>query len=393
MDRDKGYLLEEEIIAIQGDYKVREISKRYMIAKNDALKASEKLLYKTKADRERRYYRITKDDSKPATIKTSCTLLVMDEEKTVRDAITSVYDYVDEIVVLDTGSTDNTPEIVSQFKKVSLHQKQIIPWNFSEARNYLLSLVNGKYVISIDADEENDAPFELDGTIGFLNITEMLNDGVEKNVVRVPRMFPMTDRTYYDGQVHNRLVTDPKFAWSFPDVNFRHWKDRSEDKTDARTSRSKDFLKKIKLETFSDYFKFAKLCMANALWDELINVWEDGYNIYNDMTQYKKRHYPEYLLFICYAKMMKLDFESWIPYCQEHIDLVGEEIETSFCMFTHHYAIGEFREALDCADTFLLLSSSPLKIPFVPRNSLIYKPEIVLKRDFIVYGLQNGVIK
>lgn len=61
----------------------------------------------------------------------------------------------DEIVVLDTGSTDKTVEILSNRPHVRVVQKNITPWRFDTARNESLSLVpeDIDYCVCTDLDE------------------------------------------------------------------------------------------------------------------------------------------------------------------------------------------------------------------------------------------------
>mgnify|MGYP003290496004 FL=1 len=47
----------------------------------------------------------------------------------------------DEIIVLDTGSTDNSVNILKKYPKIKLYQESIIPWRFDVARNLSLSYV------------------------------------------------------------------------------------------------------------------------------------------------------------------------------------------------------------------------------------------------------------
>ncbi|MFO0171455.1 MAG: glycosyltransferase, partial [Aphanizomenon sp.] len=48
-------------------------------------------------------------------MKISLCMIVKNEETTLPKCLGSVKNFVDEIVVLDTGSTDKTPEIARQF--------------------------------------------------------------------------------------------------------------------------------------------------------------------------------------------------------------------------------------------------------------------------------------
>lgn len=84
-------------------------------------------------------------------MKLSACLIVKNEKDHINDVLSSLIG-VDEIVVVDTGSTDNTVELARKFTDKIFTDYQ---WNddFAEARNYALSKCTGDWIISIDADE------------------------------------------------------------------------------------------------------------------------------------------------------------------------------------------------------------------------------------------------
>lgn len=79
-----------------------------------------------------------------------CTI-VKNEEASLPKCLESVKNVVDEIVILDTGSTDNTLEIAQQFGANIAK----FTWSddFAEARNEALKYVSGEWVLVLDADE------------------------------------------------------------------------------------------------------------------------------------------------------------------------------------------------------------------------------------------------
>ena len=81
----------------------------------------------------------------------SAALIVRDEAAMIGGCLESLRGEVDEIVVVDTGSVDATPHIVTSYGARLLHHR----WNgdFSAARNRALDAVNGNWVLYIDADE------------------------------------------------------------------------------------------------------------------------------------------------------------------------------------------------------------------------------------------------
>jgi len=78
---------------------------------------------------------------------------------------------VDELVVVDDNSTDNTKKIVNNLKsedlKVNLFNRGL-EGNFSAQRNFAISKAKNDWILFIDADEEPS-----DKLINFLNIEEL----------------------------------------------------------------------------------------------------------------------------------------------------------------------------------------------------------------------------
>ncbi|NET54847.1 MAG: tetratricopeptide repeat protein [Symploca sp. SIO2E6] len=78
-------------------------------------------------------------------------MIVKNEESSLPQALNSAKDVVDEMVILDTGSTDTTVEIAKEYGARVYHCE----WcnDFSAARNDALQYVQGKWVLVLDADE------------------------------------------------------------------------------------------------------------------------------------------------------------------------------------------------------------------------------------------------
>ncbi|MDJ0636675.1 MAG: glycosyltransferase [Xenococcaceae cyanobacterium MO_188.B29] len=83
--------------------------------------------------------------------KLSFCAIVKNEENSLSKCLESVKNVVDEIIILDTGSTDNTVEIAQQLG-AKVHYFQ---WcdDFAIARNEALKYVQGEWVLVLDADE------------------------------------------------------------------------------------------------------------------------------------------------------------------------------------------------------------------------------------------------
>lgn len=84
----------------------------------------------------------------------SLCMIVKDEADQLGDCLSQVRPVVDEIVVVDTGSTDDTREIA---RKLGARVFEF-PWanDFSAARNESLRRATGRYLLWLDADDRID---------------------------------------------------------------------------------------------------------------------------------------------------------------------------------------------------------------------------------------------
>lgn len=88
-------------------------------------------------------------------------MIVKNEETVLKRCLDSIYDLVDEVIIVDTGSNDRTKEIASDYTDKIYD----FVWNndFSAARNYSFLKASMEYIYVADADEvldeENRAKF------------------------------------------------------------------------------------------------------------------------------------------------------------------------------------------------------------------------------------------
>lgn len=87
----------------------------------------------------------------PPAITISLCMIVKNEEATIGRCLSSVQGIADEIVIVDTGSTDKTKEIVRQFTE-ALYDFEWIN-DFAAARNYAFSQATQAYILWLDADD------------------------------------------------------------------------------------------------------------------------------------------------------------------------------------------------------------------------------------------------
>ncbi|HEX5557086.1 MAG TPA: glycosyltransferase [Gaiellales bacterium] len=85
----------------------------------------------------------------------SLCMIVKDEEEMLPGCLEPLRGVVDEMIVVDTGSTDRTVEIAESYGATVVH----FPWNgsFADARNASIEAASGDWLIYLDADEHMEA--------------------------------------------------------------------------------------------------------------------------------------------------------------------------------------------------------------------------------------------
>ena len=148
----------------------------------------------------------------------SLCMIVKNEEEYLPKCLNSIKDIVDEIIIVDTGSTDKTVEIAEKFGAKVYYFK----WNdnFSEARNESLKYATKDWILILDGDDElypenrNNLRLllnsELDEkAIYYFETLSYFGIKIEDGNIAVninPRLFKNNRGIYYKGEVHNQLV-------------------------------------------------------------------------------------------------------------------------------------------------------------------------------------------
>lgn len=80
----------------------------------------------------------------------SIAIITFNEERIIEHTLNAVCNWADEIVIVDSFSTDNTISILNMYQ-VNLYQKE---WQgYSKQKNFALSKCTGRWILALDADE------------------------------------------------------------------------------------------------------------------------------------------------------------------------------------------------------------------------------------------------
>ncbi|MFC1517973.1 glycosyltransferase [Candidatus Margulisiibacteriota bacterium] len=161
--------------------------------------------------------------------KISFCLISRNNEKTIEDTLASIKNVADEIIVVDTGSTDKTEAIVNKFTKNIFHFKWID--DFAAARNESIKHAKHDWIFIIDADEVLD-PSSIE------NIKNALKTASQKKITAyqclihnvrgeqlysinyMVRMLRKLDDKPFVGRIHER--TSPKYKIAKSGIKIIH---------------------------------------------------------------------------------------------------------------------------------------------------------------------------
>lgn len=164
-------------------------------------------------------------------ITVSLCMIVKNEERILARCLDSIADLMDEIIIVDTGSTDATKQIAARYTD----RIYDFTWigDFAAARNFAFSKAGMEYIYSADADEvldeENREAFrELKATLlSEIDIVQMyyanqLAYGTIYNFDRElrPKLFKRLRTFQWQGAIHEQVGLEPVIYDS--EIEIRH---------------------------------------------------------------------------------------------------------------------------------------------------------------------------
>ncbi|RII36191.1 glycosyltransferase [Clostridium chromiireducens] len=302
-------------------------------------------------------------------------MMVKNESKYLRQCLESlqpIRNAIDsELIIVDTGSTDNTVEIAKEFTdKVYYHE-----WtnNFSEMRNVTISYSKGEWFLVVDGDEVISNP---NGIIEFfkakkykkynaacISVKNFSSADNENNysVLLSPRLFKNDADFRYEGAVHNQ----PKFKQPVLELKSElvHYGYVLNDKDlmERKYKRTATILQnELKNDPENIYYLF-QLSVSYAMHGDFEEALEPIYNAYNIIKR-KKINFRDYLY--VYGQLAKTYFtngkykeveDTCLEAINEdniYIDLHFYLAKAQFMMNKNEYAIRNYKIYLEKVKNF-----------------------------------------
>ncbi|HUT93884.1 MAG TPA: glycosyltransferase [Thermoguttaceae bacterium] len=291
----------------------------------------------------------------------SACLIVRDNSETIEACLKSIKPWVDEMVVVDTGSNDGTPELARRCGARLYH----FPWcdDFSAARNESFKHARGEWIFWMDSDDTIDAengrklrelafstsdPSVL-GYVAQVHCPEIGEDG-GTNVTVVDHVKVVRNRAdlRFEGRIHEQILPSVRRAGGdvrFTDIFVVH-SNADHSPTGRRSKLVRDFrLLQLDLEDRPNHpFVLFNLGMTHAdagQHEQAVQSLEASIRLSHPTESHVRKAYA--LLVGSYTQLGRYD-EAWRA-CQDGRRRYPEDLELLFREGVLHQHFGRPAEA------------------------------------------------
>ncbi|MHC4267008.1 MAG: tetratricopeptide repeat-containing glycosyltransferase family 2 protein [Planctomycetota bacterium] len=312
----------------------------------------------------------------------SLCMIVKDEEKFLPTCLESIKDHVDEIIIVDTGSTDRTVEVATKYNAKIYHH----PWenSFSKARNYSLSYATCDWVLILDADEEVEKE-------DACRLREVIRDN-EVNVIKLPvfykpkggknlsvscseRIFKNYMGIHYEGIVHNQLI----YSGIDKNVNIKlnhYGYHQGEEQMKKKFKRTSTLLKeqiKDDPENPIPHHYLAISCLDRKKNDECIKEALEAIRLFEAQKSNSQFRFLSYYT-VCVAYYRKSDLTNAEKYALKAIEYYPDYLDAHCILTSIYFLRKEYYKCEKATENYLRLleaiETDPSKSLSIPYNTL-----------------------
>lgn len=305
----------------------------------------------------------------------SVCLIIKNEEKNIGRCLNSVKDIADEIIVVDTGSTDNSIEIAKSYTSKVYNYT----WNedFSAARNESIKYATKEYILILDADEElhsEDATTLIklikenpDKEGFYFNLINIINKKETGKSV-VFRLFKNNEAYRFEGKIHEQIIgsilkDNSSNALLKTYVRINHY---GYDYT--KTNLLKKFERNIAILNSYDNFKkdgYYYYSLGNEY--ARIKNYDIALENYKKALEYKyyglNIYYPYLVMNICKILMEKKEYIQCIDYIKLNLINMKNFKDLYFYLYLSYIAINKFTFAKDALLKYINCTNENYEYP------------------------------
>jgi glycosyltransferase involved in cell wall biosynthesis len=309
----------------------------------------------------------------------SLVMIVKDEEKFLPGCLESVRNFVDEMIVVDTGSTDRTIEIARSFgAKVFSFEWQ---YDFSKARNFALEKATGPWILWLDADERLPEKYQpgLKKIIAsgrydalVMKLRSEVNGPLGKtpHYQQSPRIFKKLPGVQFEYPVHEQITPSLIRAGArfvMVDVIIEHLGYAQEEAViEQKIQRNLKLLRKhLEMEPDNAYAHYQ---MAQSL--ELLDKVDEALEHYHLAIQHDEKGTgitPTVYLHLAAIEIRKNNYEKAIELAAKSYDITRQQFTAPYILAEIYFFLKEYDQAIEYYQQVL----EYLAIPIANRKLVI----------------------
>lgn len=300
----------------------------------------------------------------------SLCIIAKNEEANIGRCIKSALPFVDQVIVVDTGSTDNTVNIAKELGA----EVYSVPWqeDFSCARNDSLKHAAGQWILFLDCDEELDGnsactlreTLEKSSLEGYwLRIVNMINNQPNTSFLGF-RMFRNNPNYRFECPIHEQVLPSVVKHSSLDKIGqleltvYHYGYDTDEATTKQKIKRNLELLNKA-LDNYGEYgFVYFYLGVEYQKLGEYQKAL-DYYSISLEKTNLKESYAPAMVRSMVYCNISLKRLDEGIQLCEKYEKIYPEYTDLTFLKGVLYFHQGWLAESLECMNRCLAMGPPP----------------------------------
>jgi tetratricopeptide (TPR) repeat protein len=323
----------------------------------------------------------------------SACMMVKNEEEFLTRCLESIKNLVDELIIVDTGSTDRTVEIAQSYGAKVYHH----PWegNFSKHRNQSISYATGDWILILDGDEEVIRwDNHIDSIIQDKNIDSVhvkvesvFGEGQGTSWHNSIRLFRNNKKIRYKGSVHNQLIGCENSSPSAIEIYHRGYC-LEPHKEETKYLRTKTLLEQeIKKDQENPQFHhyLAVAYLGKHLYDKALEECKKTLYLVSKHDQDEVLYlWTRFVGAVCCLNTNRLGEAEKM--CLEAIKISPVHVDSHYILSSLYYHRGEVKSFMDHSDKYLSLmkrlNNNPGEFGVMAHNTISHEWRMLLHRGF-----------
>ncbi len=332
--------------------------------------------------------------------KVTLAMIVKNEGKGLRRCLESVKGFVDEIVIVDTGSEDDTMDIAREFgAKVFEH-----PWedSFSVARNWAIYHTDTQWILQLDGDEELDkdsGPRIRDAVRSAhrttSNLIHMVLENIDEakgeiqSVINTGKLMRVIPTLHFKNRVHNKLIcpgdvtfTTLKiyhYGYALPDKDYMEFKKN-------RTTRLLLLDAQDRPEDPDSFYYLAIQYLRTEDWNQTIEYAEEAIRLYKKNDPDSQLTLLAHHVGACanYHRSLgarSTNFDEAIRLSKGALEIYPDYADSNSLLASIYFTTKEYEECYKYSEKFLaackMIRGDQSKTLIIPLNTL--------KNEWLIY--------